>query len=694
MKKVGLILLAFLAVASCDLLYHKDAENFVPANDIQLSAIQTVTAAKQGEVVTVWITVKNAGLSDVEEPIEVNLWDKAEGRAVSIKKIDKGLARDDSTTFSYNWDTEGLALGEHTIVAEHNYSDENPSNDTLSTNLWVSEPDITDIAITAIRIPETVLEGEVVDVEVVVKNIGNQNVNDAIPIFLEDRTSGSTLGTENIEEGLAMGDSSKINFSWNTGGNTIELHEVTAAHNFQDENPANNVRSKMVMVAEAPIPDIAIVAMEMPSEAIQGEDVEVSVTLRNVGQKEVEKNFKVMLTDKTENLEIAVKTITGGLAVGNSVVVTFVWDTQGAGIGTHNLKSHHDFEDENTSNDSRTSEIMINEVPVTDIALTEFNGPESVIQGETVSLSLRIENLGNQDVNSEIKVTLSDQTDGKDIATKSITKGLLEGNATSLDFTWKVGNASIGNHRLSVTHNLSDDDNINNSAELTVFVDEPPFIDLALLSMSVASSATQGDQVAVSVRIENRGNRDVTQDVTVNLTDDTDQNVIRTWVLTGGLQEGETAVLNHNWDTGTASVGDHKLIATHNLDDDKSDNDSQNAMVSVNEPIFLDIGITDVNAPIAVNLGTVVTIEVTIKNLGNRDINDAITVTIIDQTSGNTLGTQILAGGMVRDATVSLGFVWGTKIATPGNHRLVVSHNYSDDNAFNNSQSLDINLLE
>lgn len=582
MKTVGLILVAALGLVSCDLLFNKDKDNYVPGSDIQISSLETVSSAKKGDLVTIAITVKNAGFSDVEDPIEINIWDRVTALAITTEQVTTGISRNDSTTFHYEWDTGALDPGEHMIVAGHNYKDENPANDSLSALLWITDPDIVDIAVTAI---------------------------------------------------------------------------------------------------------------DKPAMVVQGQTAEVNLTVQNVGLKDAIEDFTLYLEDITEDLEIKSQIIPGGLTAGNSRVVTLNWNTQSASIGSHTLQAYHDFDDPNITNDSLKATITITEVPVTDISLEDFSGPATGIQGDNMSLSLWVENIGNQNVSSDIKVTLTDQTDGAAIGSKTVKGGLMAGDAAELEFTWNTGSASIGNHDIRAVHNLSDDKNSNNDTELTIFIDEPPFIDLYMASLSATSVATQGDLVAVSVRIENRGNRDITSSVNVSLTDEKDNRVIHTWTLNSGLAEGVSTVLNHNWDTRTATLGDHKLTATHNLNDDKSDNDTRSVTVRINEPVFLDIGITDVDAPTAVNRGTVVQIDAVLRNLGNRDINEPIMVTLADQTSGTTLGTQTLAGGMERDATVSLTFVWDTASGSVGTHRLVISHNYSDGNTANNSYSFDIELL-
>lgn len=582
MKNVGLISLTILFVVSCDLLFNKDSNNRLPGSDIQISSLETVATVKKGEIVIIEIIVKNAGFSDVEDPIEIDLWDQTAGVTIATEKLAAGIVRNDSVKFNYEWDTGVLDLGEHIIVAGHNYRDGNPANDSLSAHLWIIEPNIADIAVTAVDTPDMVVEGEI---------------------------------------------------------------------------------------------------------------LEVTVTVQNVGQKDAIEDFEVSLEDITENLVITSQTIPGGLSVGNSRVLSLIWDTQTASIGPHSLKASHDFGDENPANDSLAADVTVNEIPVTDISLEDFNGPATGIQGDNVALSLWVENQGNQHVTNDINVTLTDQTDGTKIGSKTVKGGLMAGDATELEFIWNTSAASIGNHSLEAIHNLKDDENSNNTSGLTVFIDEPPFIDLNMVSLSATSVATQGDLVAVSVRIENRGNRDITNKVNITLMDDKDNLVIHTWTLNGGLPEGVSTVLNHNWDTKTATLGDHELIAAHNLNDDKSDNDTRSTMVRINEPVFLDIAITDVDAPTAVNKGTVVTIDVTLQNLGNRDINEAISVILTDETSGSTLGTQTLAGGMEREATVALTYVWDTETAAAGKHRLVISHDFSDGNTNNNDSSFDIELL-
>jgi len=118
-------------------------------------------------------------------------------------------------------------------------------------------------------------------------------------------------------------------------------------------------------------------------------------------------------------------------------------------------------------------EAVAHSVPVTDIAITAVSAPSSVVQGDVVNVSVTAENVGNQDVTSNINVTLTDDTDGVTIGTQTISGGLTAGVSTTLAYSWNTGSATVGNHTLTASHDFVDDDTSNNSKSTTVTVNEP-----------------------------------------------------------------------------------------------------------------------------------------------------------------------------------------------------------------------------
>ena len=107
-----------------------------------------------------------------------------------------------------------------------------------------AEP-VTDIAITSVNAPSSVVVGDVVSVDVTVKNVGNQDVGSSFDVTLKD--GSETIGTQSVS-GLAAGMSTTRTFSWDTAGKATGDHTLTGAHLFSDGNTANDWKSTTVTV--------------------------------------------------------------------------------------------------------------------------------------------------------------------------------------------------------------------------------------------------------------------------------------------------------------------------------------------------------------------------------------------------------------------------------------------------------------
>jgi hypothetical protein len=111
-----------------------------------------------------------------------------------------------------------------------------------------------------------------------------------------------------------------------------------------------------------------------------------------------------------------------------------------------------------------------------------------------------------------------------------------------------------------------------------------PVSDVGITAISSPSSVTQGDSADVAVTVSNVGNQNVTSDITVTLLDNTQSAMIGTQTISGGLAASVSTTLNFSWDTGSATLGDHTLTASHDFTDDNDGNDSMSTTVTVTEP--------------------------------------------------------------------------------------------------------------
>jgi hypothetical protein len=97
----------------------------------------------------------------------------------------------------------------------------------------------------------------------------------------------------------------------------------------------------------------------------------------------------------------------------------------------------------------------------TDAAISAVNAPASVTVGSTVDVTVTVQNTGTQAINTPFDVNLQDVTAGASLGTQSV-NSLAAGAATTLTFSWNTTGASPGDHTLTASHNLTDDNAANN----------------------------------------------------------------------------------------------------------------------------------------------------------------------------------------------------------------------------------------
>ncbi len=111
--------------------------------------------------------------------------------------------------------------------------------------------------------------------------------------------------------------------------------------------------------------------------------------------------------------------------------------------------------------------------PLTDIALVGIDAPASDEQGNTLDIGVIVRNTGNQNVDSDFDVTLTDQSAGELIGTQTIVGGLAPGASATLTYNWFA--ATTGVHTLVAEHYFSDEDASNNAASTSITI-EPPTV--------------------------------------------------------------------------------------------------------------------------------------------------------------------------------------------------------------------------
>ncbi len=186
--------------------------------------------------------------------------------------------------------------------------------------------------------------------------------------------------------------------------------------------------------------------------------------------------------------------------------------------------------------------------PVTDIAITAVDAPASVNEGDSTPVTVTVENVGNQNVTSNIAVTLTRDANGGSVTgnPQVIVGGLAIGVSTQLLFTWDSTGATGGLHTLTADHNFPDDNASNDMLGANVTVNAGPNTAPTVMITAPADGST----FTVGASITFTGTANDTEDgiITASLT----------WTshLDGSIGSGGS------FSTSTLSVGTHTITAS------------------------------------------------------------------------------------------------------------------------------------
>jgi serine protease len=229
------------------------------------------------------------------------------------------------------------------------------------------------------------------------------------------------------------------------------------------------VDAEAALLANQPVltHDVAVTGITAtPSTVVVGGQVTVDVTVANFG--DYDDSFNLVLTDTTSNNEIGTRTVSlSSGATGH--VETFTWDTTGASFGVHSLEGKVVLgTDSNSGNDSQTTQVTVQEAKH-DVAVSAVNAPASAAQGDVVTISVTVQNLGTYSESVEVKLE-----EGTSQIGETQTTNLEAGATATLNFTWDTAGAASGNHDLTATATIAvDNDLTNNTRTAVVTITDP-----------------------------------------------------------------------------------------------------------------------------------------------------------------------------------------------------------------------------
>ena len=420
----------------------------------------------------------------------------------------------------------------------------NPMSAAYTGTIELQSPDLSNISVTA---TSTAMFGSQITVDWLVRNIGSdpakENWSDRVFLSRDTTLSGddALLFTEAASANplATSGEYAKsrlvtlpLNQSFSDGTYYI-LVAVDALGQQPESSESNNVLASAALTLTIPqLPDLVVVDITAPIEALSGQAMQVSWTLKNQGTADATGtwNDHVHLSDDTvigdgDDQFFGAFTFTGTIRPGETVTriqsLTLPITMQGnRWVVVRTDRNNHVYEHTNEGNNSSIDDQAVNVKlsPFPNLIVTSVTAPATAFSSQQTVVEWVETNIGTGATNASIWYDLvylstDDVLDDQDIfmgsSRNSSYLNVGESYANSLTVTMPRG--IDGQYRFIVVADgydnvfeyLDEGDNSRGSAVTNVQLTPPP--DLQVTNVNAPSQAFSGQPVNLSWTIDNLG---------------------------------------------------------------------------------------------------------------------------------------------------------------------------------------------
>lgn len=191
---------------------------------------------------------------------------------------------------------------------------------------------IHEVGIAAVTVASTVLIGDLVPIDVMIKNAGN--FDEEVTVELREIPTETILGIQTIA--LASHSAETVSFDWTTAGLSADSYAFSIdLSGIDDDRNLDNNQSSFSITLLDPKHDISLSAFNVPLQASQGTSITLCATIENAGT--YNETGILSLLDRTSGETIGNTSFS--LNAGEIQTVSCVWDTTTASLGTHQLEA-------------------------------------------------------------------------------------------------------------------------------------------------------------------------------------------------------------------------------------------------------------------------------------------------------------------------------------------------------------------
>lgn len=304
-----------------------------------------------------------------------------------------------------------------------------------------SEEPLPDLVVTGITTPESPYLNYSYTIGVTVENIGGSEI--ATPFNVSLKANETVIGNETVNA-LSAGETSIINFTWTP--RTTAYYNLTAVADpeniISESNETNNQHTKNTTVIKEPKPDLVVKEIRTSGMIYSNISNMVTATVENMGDVNAER-FRTGLFGT--NRTLLSEKIVSGLGANDTTTIEFEWTPTHAGDHTIlvTADSHDELAELNETNNNRTTDITVIEIPDSDLRVMEIE-TETIFASELNPIKARIRNIGRDA--GGFNITLD--VDGSLVDEKEISS--LRFNTTAVAvFGWVP--SEEGSHTINIT---------------------------------------------------------------------------------------------------------------------------------------------------------------------------------------------------------------------------------------------------
>ena len=524
----------------------------LPTDLTVIDLTATPPGFQDGDTVTFTATIENTGDGAIFDDFHVAF--KIGDVKIGSQRVRGGLVAGGQVQLNQIWE---VSPGSHTLTVIADELEVIGESDEDNNELVQVLPDVlfADLIVSDISWtpPTNIDDGEEVTFTATVVNAGQGGTARDFHVLFE--LDGAFIG-QSIVNGLAAGVSVQVDQNWTA---TLGDHNVRAFVDRFDTVPEslenNNDRVEALPTVGAPDLIVTQIILTPPETVVDGQNVAIAATVTNAGSGDLPGNFRVRF--EIDGVFLVEELLTGGLSIGESVVVTADWTAQ---VGAHTATAIADSEEavSETDESNNSLSLQLPEVPASDLIVRDmdFDPLEGIFDGQEVTITATVVNTGEGHTLRDFSVRF--EVDGVALGSQLVVGGLLTGEQANVSQVW-ISEGGIHTALVIVdsVDTVAESDEGNN--ELTEQLPEVIAPDLIVtdLSWSLTAEFSDGEQIPIFATLLNTGSGATLRDFSVRF--EVDGVFIGSHVVTGGLTSGQSKVASQVW---TSQVGIHVLTAT------------------------------------------------------------------------------------------------------------------------------------